>query len=686
DFHLDKDTESAFSRFQSGINLLKQDKKLFKGLFYIAIKDVDTSDVEDLIQEFNDKISQICSKSQDNFILKMYGGKVEIAAMAPYNRSDYYRESLRELAETVEDRIDSCYDNGSTFLRDLKLIIAQIAAKDWTSIDSKRVAVIVDILRRNLMCGVHMGCLSANANEELQVFVNFDTQEEIPDFPVVVEDLSCDIKDSGLYLTPTNDSSISVTIRDVLSQIRSRLEMVLPRKGTNGEVWHSIFENLLEALSDRRHDRVQQWISSNTMDFRDNDEVQRLQLEANVVLGKVKQGLSVCGCKCSVCFWRCVLEKGHRDDHSCMGSHSCAESCSYCAQEREGLNICKDLAGHEGSHDCKEKNHTCRKTCHLFEMSSNCNELCSLRPEHPGQHKCNSPQHTCKTKCSLPSCNNPCAVPIESDHTKHQCHERYCPIRCTINGCSRTCGVKDHFHDWNPDAEHLCGNEHACPNECEMPGICEIFTELVRQTRVFQGQRGSFESGSMQSSDISPTMAKFSNHNSRLGCVYEAILRFIQARLRTVSDDSVSVVLFDDTATMAVEMGDMEEGVVDRLLQHYPCGGTTYSAGLDGAEKILMKGARHHTVDVKKPVVVFLSDGGNNGGGDPLYYVDKMKRQEPRMTLHTIMFGRDPTMHILVEMAKKGGGTFEQTLDEIQLARSFENLAESLKPKVAALM
>ncbi|KAH9326449.1 hypothetical protein KI387_006627 [Taxus chinensis] len=43
DFHLDKDTESAFSRFQNGINLLKQDKNLFKGLFYIAIKDVDTS-------------------------------------------------------------------------------------------------------------------------------------------------------------------------------------------------------------------------------------------------------------------------------------------------------------------------------------------------------------------------------------------------------------------------------------------------------------------------------------------------------------------------------------------------------------------------------------------------------------------------------------------------------------------
>ncbi|KAH9309559.1 hypothetical protein KI387_037470 [Taxus chinensis] len=261
DFHLDKDTESAFSRFHSGINLLKQDKKLFKGLFYIAIKDVDTSDVRDLQQEFLEKISQICSKSQDNFIFKI-----------------------------------------------------------------KRVAVIVDILRRNLMSSVHTGCLSANANEELQVFVIFDTQEEIPDSPIFVGDLSCDIKDSGLYLTPSNDSLLFVTIREVLSQLRSSLELVLPRKGRNGEEWHSMFENFLESLAERRQDRVQKWISANTVEFSDNDVVQRLQLEASVALGKVKQGLSVCGCKCSVCFWRCVLEKGHIDDHSCMSSHSCAES------------------------------------------------------------------------------------------------------------------------------------------------------------------------------------------------------------------------------------------------------------------------------------------------------------------------------------------------------------------------
>ncbi|GLJ30452.1 hypothetical protein SUGI_0602760 [Cryptomeria japonica] len=143
----------------------------------------------------------------NNFILKMYDGKVEIFAMAPYNRSEYYRESLSELAEAVAERIDSCYDSGFTFMRDLKLIIAQIAAKDWTDTDSKRVAVTVDILRRNLTSTVHMGCLSViDTNEELRVLDNFNTQEGVLDFPVDVGDSSWNIKDSGLYLTPCTES------------------------------------------------------------------------------------------------------------------------------------------------------------------------------------------------------------------------------------------------------------------------------------------------------------------------------------------------------------------------------------------------------------------------------------------------------------------------------------------------
>ena len=81
-----------------------------------------------------------------------------------------------------------------------------------------------------------------------------------------------------------------------------------------------------------------------------------------------------------------------------------------------------------------------------------------------------------------------------------------------------------------------------------------------------------------------------------------------------------------------------------------------------------------------------MSDGGNNDGRDPLQFVNSLKTIEPGMILHTIMFGRDPTVAILEKMARIGNGSFQHSLDEVQLARSFENLATSLKPNVAALI
>ncbi|KAH9295235.1 hypothetical protein KI387_038823, partial [Taxus chinensis] len=84
DFHLDKETENVFQRFQNGVNLVKSDEKLFKGLFFIAIKDVDLADVEDLKDEFPVKLLQIRKRSHENFLTKMYGGMVELAAMPSF--------------------------------------------------------------------------------------------------------------------------------------------------------------------------------------------------------------------------------------------------------------------------------------------------------------------------------------------------------------------------------------------------------------------------------------------------------------------------------------------------------------------------------------------------------------------------------------------------------------------------
>ena len=50
------------------------------------------------------------------------------------------------------------------------------------------------------------------------------------------------------------------------------------------------------------------------------------------------------------------------------------------------------------------------------------------------------------------------------------------------------------------------------------------------------------------------------------------------------------------------------------------------------------------------------------------------------------MLRTDPTVEILEKMARYSNECFQHSLDEVQLARSFENLATSLKPNVAALV
>ncbi|KAH9290309.1 hypothetical protein KI387_034426, partial [Taxus chinensis] len=225
DFHLDKETENVFQRFQNGVNLVKSDEKLFKGLFFIAIKDVDLADVEDLKDEFPVKLLQIRKRSHENFLTKMYGGMVELAAMPSFTRKEYYQESLSEMALTVEEDLDHTYQNGRSFLRDLKLVTAQIATKDWTPVDLKRVAMKVNILHKNLESAVREGQLSMSGAS--RVLVNFDTQEEIHDVPIELGDLLIEVQDSGLELAPTEES---ISNDKVLSDLRSRLGTIFKRK------------------------------------------------------------------------------------------------------------------------------------------------------------------------------------------------------------------------------------------------------------------------------------------------------------------------------------------------------------------------------------------------------------------------------------------------------------------------
>ena len=91
----------------------------------------------------------------------------------------------------------------------------------------------------------------------------------------------------------------------------------------------------------------------------------------------------------------------------------------------------------------------------------------------------------------------------------------------------------------------------------------------------------------------------------------------------------------------------MKEDIVDKILQYIVVGGTNYSSSLKLEKEISYLGSSHLDVVKKKPMVIFLSDGGNNDGGDPLQFVNRLKTIEPQMIFHTVMFGTDPRVAIL---------------------------------------
>ena len=146
------------------------------------------------------------------------------------------------------------------------------------------------------------------------------------------------------------------------------------------------------------------------------------------------------------------------------------------------------------------------------------------------------------------------------------------------------------------------------------------------------------------------------------------------------------MVLFENKTILALEMQVMKEDIVDMILQYVAEGGTNYSSGLKLAEEIIYRGSSHPDVVKKKPTIIFLSDGGNNDRGYPLHFVNRLKTIEPVMIFHTIMFGTDPIVAILEKIEGLGNVSFQHSLDELQLAQSFENIVTSMKPNVAALI
>ena len=198
-------------------------------------------------------------------------------------------------------------------------------------------------------------------------------------------------------------------------------------------------------------------------------------------------------------------------------------------------------------------------------------------------------------------------------------------------------------------------------------------------------------SGSMEAQDARPTLAAISaSHDNRLGCVYESVLRFNQIRRGAGARDAVTLILFGDSSIVALRNSVIASDVdlLTPMLQYGHRGNTSFSSGMKGAYEVLRQAI---AADSALPaVVIFLSDGHNTDSntGTFMSYVNYIRAisSPAQPVLHSIKFGRDSNNSQLINMAQAGGGRFFHSIDELQLASTFEAIAASLRGKTAVLM
>ena len=355
----------------------------------------------------------------------------------------------------------------------------------------------------------------------------------------------------GNALTKIEDKGLILGQPHTLEYLYQQFDKLIPsmkRKHDNYQQSLQAFETFVKLICLRREHRVMTWLRENTRSFQKKEEheiVSTLFQAAETNLRDMKQKMVICKQKCQKCHYHCLLPQTHQTDksqsisaeHDCSGNHRCQEYCDYCqsieqkkektnnhcnendASQQQLENIekperaripCDFASGHEGQHDCRQKDHTCGKQCSLFGRG-HCNETCSKESGHSVNDPCmcNSKIHYCNEPCVAANCNNKCTIEYNIKHTKHDCGEKRCLFACQVicrkpqnnivGKCGQPCHCNNHFHDLEIREgkanikHHCCDQPHLCGKRCEEKGICDVKMERKFTNAIFKGARGEFE-------------------------------------------------------------------------------------------------------------------------------------------------------------------------------------------------
>lgn len=548
EMRFDKEIEELFARFQKGVALLKSDPKLFNGMLYMSVKDVNPNDHRDVLGEFVGKLEKVLGANKEhNFLTDLYTGKLEINCSPPLGTSDYYR-SLGRARECIESGV-GCkkgggFGSGKAFLDCLRLVLAKISILDWTSLDESAQQFVLSEVMEHLPGLIRAGCLVPRSLVPNEAEIDKALKERITGdgVDVTVESVCAAhpalaekwiILNSRFDLGNVRDDDIDVkvdvccvddTCLDGVNRALNELwQLFLKLEGKR--VGHHVridrglqteFQDFVEFIVRRRCLRISQWVKLK-FDKRVPDDWKALEKQ---YFGRFVGLFARCQGKCGSCRLGCMQSASHTSAvaHNCGTDHQCREPCKFCLDiKAEGKTpLCSKEAGHDGDCECQAGDHTCGHICCLAG-SPNCGGVCTQKVDHDGDHRCGVTQHACGQPCSLTGCPGLCILNVEIPHTAHKCVEVKCTHKCIMDGCSESCSEMDHFHgqpdvsvvfsvenqvegkelpifdaDSAPPVVHMCDKEHSCPATCNEEGICRVEVFLKQSSRVFSGARGTF--------------------------------------------------------------------------------------------------------------------------------------------------------------------------------------------------
>ena len=103
--------------------------------------------------------------------------------------------------------------------------------------------------------------------------------------------------------------------------------------------WAQELTQHLEELVEMRIDHVRAWVESNLVRFQaGHASVMELQRTLESAVIDLKSSVQLCRMQCQSCQLFCIRNRFHEDAHECKTTHTCTQSCEYCAEagEHEG--------------------------------------------------------------------------------------------------------------------------------------------------------------------------------------------------------------------------------------------------------------------------------------------------------------------------------------------------------------